>query len=345
MATYKARLQEDLDRWIADGLVPEASRQPILAGVAEPRRLEASQALAAIGGLLLGAAVIAFIAANWGGIPRLVRFGLVITLFLAACGAGAWSGERRPLARNILMMLASLIYAAAIGLTGQIFDLTGDPVAALRSAGLAGMVLALAGRSSGAAVAALFFLAAGDISGRLDEGGPPWLIFAAPVGIALAHAWRSKPLAHAAALAVPAAIALALIWLRLDWRYNLQIVAAAAVLALLAAGARRHSAGVVYGWSVWAALAFLAAAGLDDRTYPALLHRIPWLIVSGGVVALGLQDRKSAVTAAGVVSMAVAMGAILFDLGLGLMAAAGVFAAVALLALAGGFLMRRRARA
>lgn len=351
MATYKARLREDLDGWIADGLVPAGSREAILARVAEPRRLEASQALAAVGGLLLGVAVIAFVAANWNGIPRLPRFGLVLGLFLGVCAGGAWAGDRRPLARNILMLVASLVFAAAIGLTGQIFDITGDPVAALRGAGLAAFLLAFAGRSSGAAVAGLVFLGIGD-TGILDhERGPSWLILAAPAALVLAHRWRSKPLAHAAAIAIPVAVALLLGWLKLDWRYNLQILAGATALALLAAGARRHADGddpvaaVVYGWSVWGALGFFAAVGFDDRTYPALLHRVPWLAISGAVVALGLNDRKPAVTAAGVVSMAAAMAVILNDLGMGLMAAAGVFAAVAVAALAGGFLLRRRARA
>jgi hypothetical protein len=351
MASYKARLRDDLEAWIAEGLVPAASREAILARVAEPRRLEASQALAAVGGLLLGVAVIAFVAANWNGIPRIPRFGLILTLFLAACAGGAWAGEGRPVARNIAMLVASLVFAAAIGLTGQIFDLTGDPVAALRGAGLAAFLLALAGRSSGAAVAGLVFLALGDTSWFNGERGPSWLILAAPTALVLAQRWRSKPLAHGAAIALPIAVALLLGWLHLAWPYNLQILAGAVALALLAAGARRHAdgdeaiAGIVYGWSVWAALVFFAAVGFDDRTYPALLHRVPWLALSGAVVALGLNDRKPAVTAAGVVSMAAAMAVILNDLGMGLMAAAGVFAAVAVAALVGGFLLGRRTKA
>ena len=41
--------------------------------------------------LLLGAAAIAFVAANWGAIPRLPRFGLILGLFLAVSGAAAWA--------------------------------------------------------------------------------------------------------------------------------------------------------------------------------------------------------------------------------------------------------------
>jgi hypothetical protein len=350
MAGYKVKLTEDLDRWIAEGLVSAASRDPILASVAEPRRLEASAALASVGGLLLGAAVIAFVAANWSGIPRLGRFGLILGLFLATCGGAAWMGERRPLARNILLLVAALIYAAAIGLTGQIFDIAGDPRAALHGAGLAAILLALAGRSSGAAIAALAFLALGDGEFNVIREGapPPWLTLAAPLGVALGWAWRSKPLAHAASLALAAAGILLLIWMKSDAPLNLDGFATAAVFALLAAGARYLDgrddpvAGVGYGWWTWAALGFFAAAGFGSHPPQMLAHRALWLALAGGIIALGLHDRRAAVTAAGVVSLAGAIAAILADLGLGLMTAAAVFAGVATAALAGGFLLRRR---
>ncbi|HEY9235743.1 MAG TPA: DUF2157 domain-containing protein, partial [Phenylobacterium sp.] len=139
MASYKARLTKDLDGWIAAGLTPVESREAILASVAEERRLDTASVLAAIGALLLGAAAIAFVAANWGAIPRLPRFALILGLFLAVIGAAGWTARtgRRPLATNILLAVAACIYAAAIGLTGQIFDIVGDPQRALRGAGLA----------------------------------------------------------------------------------------------------------------------------------------------------------------------------------------------------------------
>ena len=350
MANYKTRLTGDLDRWIAEGLVPPVSREPILAGVTEPKRLEASAALAAVGGLLLGAAVIAFVAANWSGIPRLARFGLVLSLFLTVSGGAAWAGERRPLARNVLLLVAALVYAAAIGLTGQIFDIAGDPRTALHAAGLAAILLALAGRSSGAAIAALGLLAIGDL--KLDfmgaEQPPPWLALAAPVGVGLAWAWRSRPLAHAASLAVVVAGLLLLTWRDLNAPLNLDAFGIGFALALLAAGARYLDsrddpmAGVAYGWWVWGALIFCAAGGFGPHPPAVLVHRPLWLAVAGGVIALGLHDRRSVVTAAGVVFMAGAIAAILADLGLGLMTAAAVFAVVALVALAGGFALRRR---
>ena len=86
-------------------------------------------------------------------------------------------------------------------------------------------------------------------------------------------------------------------------------------------------------------------AGFDEFKGGALIaHRAAWLLISGGVIALGMHDRQGMVTAAGVVSMIAAVCAILFDLGLGLMTAAGLFAVCALIALIAGGLTRRRAK-
>jgi uncharacterized membrane protein len=350
MASYRTRLEQDLEAWIAQGLVPASSRELILAGINEPKRPDAATALAVVGGLLAGVAVIAFVAANWNAIPRLPRFALILAIFLGVSGGAAWAARAsRPVLQNTLLAVAGLVYAAAIGLTGQIFDIAGDPQTALRGAGLAALLLALAGRSSGAALLALVFLGLSDFGSHAwRDNGLPWLVAAAPVGVGLAWAWRSKPLAHVAA----PAMALAVLRLLVDAGAPeaSTLLAAAAGFAVLAAAARaladrnEASAPTLHGWFVFAALAFLAAAGLGEHGFPAPVHRGLWLLVSGGVVALGLHDRRGLVTAIGVLSMIGAGCAILFDLGLGLMSAAGVFAVVAVLALAAGWALRRRAK-
>ncbi|WP_293405708.1 DUF2157 domain-containing protein [Phenylobacterium sp.] len=349
MASYKARLTKDLDEWIAAGLVPAAHRGAILDRVSDGRRIDASAALAVIGGLLLGAAAIAFVAANWGAIPRLPRFGLIVGLFLAMAGGGAWAARSgRPLLSNTLLAVAALVYAAAIGLTGQIFDIAGDPQRALRSAGLAAALLTIAGRSSAAGVVALALFGFGEFAGRFDGGESRWLIFAAPVGMGLAWLWNSKPLAHASALALIVGLVAAIAQFE-RWGAT-SLLASAAVLALLAGGARqlgeRRTALIFLLWFVWGALVFYGVAGFDEFKGGALIaHRAAWLILSGGVIALGMHDRQGMVTAAGVVSMIAAVCTILFDLGLGLMTAAGLFAVCALIALIAGGLTRRRIKA
>lgn len=346
MASYKTRLGQDLDRWIAQGLVAPSSRGPILAGVEEPRRVDAATAFAVVGALLAGAAVIAFVAANWNGMARIVRFGLVLAGFLAAAGGAAWAAKMaRPVLTNSLLAVAALIYAAAIGLSGQIFDIAGDPQTALRGAGVAAFVLALAGGSSGAAIVALALIGLGDMAG--GDGGAAdhirWSAFAAPIGLAFAWFWRSRPLAHAAGLAVLVA------WITLPGeRDSWRMLLTAVVFVLLAGLARwrrdEPTSTDLLGWFAAAALIAFALAGaeLGELT---ILHRGALLLLSAGVVAWGRHDRHDLVTAVGVIGMLGAVSLILFDLGLGLMTAAGVFGACALTALAAGLALRGRKRA
>jgi uncharacterized membrane protein len=348
MADYKTRLQRDLDGWIAAGLVPAESREPILDTVPDAPRVEASTALAVVGALLLGIAAIAFVAANWSEIPRIGRFALILGLFLGVAGGAAWAGRSgaRPVLTNTLLTVAALIYAAAIGLTGQIFDIAGDPQRALRGAGLAAGLLALAGRSSGAGIAALALVGLGDFAG---DDRSRWLVFAAPAGLALAWFWRSRPLAHAASLALIVGALAAISEWGLD-RDGRDFLIGAGVLAALA-GLARHAAArpeakIAFLWFVWGALLHFGLGGFGDHDQAfTAVHRAAWLALSAGVVALGAHDRQGVVTAAGVVSMAAAVCAILFDLGFGLMAAAGLFAACAVAALAVALVVRgRRAR-
>ena len=357
MASYKDRLRRDVDRWIGQGLVSAEKRDAILDSVPDPRRLDAATALAWVGGALLGVAVIAFVAANWDGIPRIARFSLLLLLFASAAGAGAWAAHKqRPLLCDIALTLAALIFAASIGLTGQIFDIVGSAQSAFYLAGIGGVALALAGRSVGAMIATLAFICLGDFNGDelFSNAGDaiPWLIVFAPIGIALSLRWNSSPLAHIAS----AGMLVALFWL--SARYDPHAVTtlliaigcgAAAFLARTYSQREQEHASVFYGWTAAGALLFSAMAGYADAWTGGvnwgLPHRILWLALSGATIALGRFDRHMMVTAAGVISIIIAVMALLSDLGLSLMTAAGVFFLCALAAIVGGLALRKKERA
>ena len=357
MAGYKERLTRDLDRWVGAGLVSADQRAALLADVPDSRRLDAASALVWVGGVLAGMALIAFVAANWDGLPRLARFAMVLGVFAATGGGAAWSASAgRPNLANGLLTFAAVSFAAAIGLTGQIFDLTGEPRTALLASGVVAAALALAGGSSGAAVAALVFIGAADWLYPLDifDFGqtargfpePPWLLLAAPLAALFAVRWRSAALAHAASVAaLSAAIGLAA-----RWRASpLELLGIAVVLAGLAAAARwwrgalAGAGGVFEGWLAWGAMGFFVIAGFGPSASAwRIPHRIVWLLIAGGLIALGRNDRRAAITTLGVLSLIGAISALLVDLGLSLLAAAGVFLLAAILAAVAGLILRRR---
>jgi uncharacterized membrane protein len=358
MAAYKERVARDLDRWIAAGHVSADKRAVILASLPDTRRLDAATTLAWVGGLLLGIAIIAFVAANWDALPKLAQFALLLGFFLGLAVFGAWASHKeRPVVSNIALMIASLVFAASIGLTGQIFDIASDPRAAAYGAGLAAFALALAGRSTGAATAGLIFIALGDFTDQpwfsgLDSDAP-WMLFAAPLGAYLALRWGSAPLAHVAALAIIYCFG----WFaaRIEEEASVLLFLSIAMGAM-AGAARwlriqgREFAGVFYGWFAWGALVFFAIAGYlpwfgkEGSDAAGIAHRVVWLGASGAVLALGRYDSHTLVSTIGVLSMIGAICALLNDLGLDLRAAAGVFLLCAVAALIGGLVLRQRAK-
>jgi uncharacterized membrane protein len=354
---YRERVQADLDRWIAAGLVPAENRSAILDTLPATRRLDAATALAWVGGVLFAVAVVAFVAANWDAIPRLGRFALVMAAFLGFAGAGALATHRgRETLANIALTIAALIFAAAIGLTGQIFDIAGDPRAASYGAGAAALALALAGRASGPMVAALFFIAMGDFTDRrfldidLDEGAP-WLLLAAPLGVYLAVRWSSSALAHASGLALIACGVWFAVRIEADGPALFALALTLGAVAAFARRLRRREGAfgdVFYGWFAAGALCFLAISGYlnwFDATPDFALgigHRVVWLLASVCVIALGRFDRHALVTTSGVLSLIIAIFALLDDLELDLLASALVFLFCAIVAAIGGWLMRER---
>ena len=351
MASYRERLTQDLDRWISVGLVAGENRGAILATLSAERRLDAATVLGILGGLLAGVAAIAFVAANWSDIPRLVRFVMILTLFLGAASGAAWASQRgRPIASQVLLCVAALVFAAAIGLTGQIFDLAGEPQAALRGAGLAAILLGLAGRSPWALALGLIFIGLGDMAqphrfGGESTGGD-WLVIAAPLGALTALVWRSQALAHVAGLACLLAVVMLDNALRQE--AGELFFFAAVGLGLAAAGTRAvrfrfgGPAVVLYGWFVAGALLWFGISGVSDEPN-RVIHGLIWMLLSIGVIVVGRHDRHSMVTATGVLGLLASGAFLLFSLGVGLMTSAAVFGTVASGVLIAAFVIRRGA--
>jgi len=405
VAGYKDRLTRDLDAWIASDLVPASSRSAILSTIADPKRADAATALAYVGVALLGLAMIAFVAANWNGIPRIGRYGLVSLTFLAAALGAAWATSRGAVnTANALLTFAALVFAADIGLTGQIFDLSGDPQTALYGAAAAAALIGLAGRSTGAILVALVLASLGDLESTTWTN--PGVVAAGALAVVgLAFWWRSAALAHGAGVALILGAAEALT--RVDaphhpplWMFTLGAAGAFALLAGMARAMRTPLTRIFYGWLVLGALVFLAWNSFDSGVWPQVgnlgliaasiavillgrrdryfaLQLVGWLAfwfgacvigfeigvdehfkdawrfgdrllcVAGAsaMIGLGRHDRSGWLVGLGVLAMLGTVSMIFADFGLSLMAAAGVFAVSAVIALVVGLALRRRAPA
>jgi uncharacterized membrane protein len=125
---YRQRLEEDLTRWHAEGLIPSASVQairghlpPISPGIT------VATMIGIVGGLLIAAAFLAFVAANWIEIARPARFAILIAGIAGAYGLGAWFDRtNRDYLADLSVGVGSIVFGAAIALVGQMYHLGDD---------------------------------------------------------------------------------------------------------------------------------------------------------------------------------------------------------------------------
>jgi uncharacterized membrane protein len=134
MAGYSSRVKMDIARWSAEGLI-DARTADVLAKDIEAngrRSLSFGPILAMMAALLLGAAVLIFVAANWEAFPRLARVGALCAVIFAFYVGGALLKVRaHPAIGEALWIVAAAAFGAGIALVGQMYHLTGDESSAV----------------------------------------------------------------------------------------------------------------------------------------------------------------------------------------------------------------------
>ena len=202
---YRQRLEADLVKWVADGVISGDAAQSIRSarfGEEAASRLPAIFAM--LGALMLAASVSAFVAANWQEIPRLVRLVGILAL-IAACFPIAMQLARRamPWGDDAAVTFATLCFGAGVALVGQMYHLPGDwPAGAMLVAIGAVIAAALTGKSGPLVIA--FAAMTAWSCGRFDDA--QWrdihwqflLLFVPAFGLGLGR--ENRLIAHAAAI-------------------------------------------------------------------------------------------------------------------------------------------------
>ncbi len=186
-AAYHRRLSADIVRWESQGRLsaPAASELRTALGP-PPRGWSAAGLMAVIGALLLAGALISFVAANWNGVPRLARLGLLLALIASLFGAGGYARLReQDRIAEICTFLGTIAFGGAVALVGQMYHLPRDFAGgfALWTAGAlaAGLLTNAAGALAIATVASVFWTWA--VTQELGQGPhlaylPVWLLLA-----------------------------------------------------------------------------------------------------------------------------------------------------------------------
>jgi uncharacterized membrane protein len=160
---FPGAVRKDIDRWVTKGLIDTRTAGRLRAELNEAGGFGLGGVLGVLGGLLLGAAIITLVAANWEAIPRLVRVLSLIGLIWAFWLAGAWrerSGD--AVFSQVSYLLATITFGAAIALIGQMYHLSGDTSSAALVWTLGNLVAAALTRSpvvtAAAAGTAIFYM-------------------------------------------------------------------------------------------------------------------------------------------------------------------------------------------
>jgi MFS family permease len=122
-----ASLEKQLERWLSSGVLDAGTAERIRAfeqSQISSERLRWPVLLAlALGGVLLCAGVLLFVAAHWDELSPAWRFSLVLLLAAAFPVAGAFTSERFPALSITFYTIGTVCVGAGIFLAAQIFNL------------------------------------------------------------------------------------------------------------------------------------------------------------------------------------------------------------------------------
>jgi uncharacterized membrane protein len=316
---YRQRLEADLARWEADGVITPA----VLAAIRSALPPLASDinipvVVAIVGGLLIAAAFLAFVAAHWTEFARLLRFAILVAGIVGANGLAAWFARAgRSLLADLCASVGSIIFGAGIVLIGQMYHLGEDFAGGMLLWAGGALAAAALTNSRGALAVALAAASVWSAMRVFDTHDVPHLPFVALWLIAggLALAWNSRMAAHLVALAaLPWWIVAALQPNLDDFQSSFVLADGAALLfgggLALAAAPWRSALCVGAVLSTYGALSLAGVAVLEVASYDLLrIHagaasQPPWAIscgVAGAIFALGAAatTRRAGVAFAG----------------------------------------------
>ena len=156
-SAYRQRLDADLARWQADRVITAATVDAIRAALPPaPKSINIPTVIGILGGLLIAAAFLAFVAANWTAIARPARFLVLLAGIAGAYGLGAWfDRSNRPYLADISATIGSIVFGASIALVGQMYHLSDDFAGGLMLWALGALIAAALTGSRGALAVAL----------------------------------------------------------------------------------------------------------------------------------------------------------------------------------------------
>lgn len=129
---YRGRLKKDFDLWVAKGLLPAATAEALMQEYdARPHSFTVGRVLMMLAAVLIAAAILLFVAANWEGMERTLRVGLLLAALWAFHGAAAYTAIKGSnYLPGIFLVLGTATFGASIALIAQMYHISGDGLSA-----------------------------------------------------------------------------------------------------------------------------------------------------------------------------------------------------------------------
>ncbi len=204
--TYRQRLDADLARWEADGVIAPAVAASIRNALPPlPAGINIAMVVGIVGGLLIAAAFLAFVAAHWMEIARLLRFAILLAGMVVTGALGAWFATTgRNVLADLCASIGAIIFGAGIALVGQMYHLGEDFAGGMLLWSVGAFAAAVLTGSRGALAVGLVSAGIWTCMRTYDAPDVLHLPFVAVwlVAAGLAFAWNSRVAAHLVALAL-----------------------------------------------------------------------------------------------------------------------------------------------
>ncbi|MEH7304150.1 DUF2157 domain-containing protein [Neobacillus drentensis] len=110
-------------KYLEDSEILPAGKAHEIEAIYEVQKLSFTKTLLYVGTILIGAGVLSFIASNWGEIGKIVKFLIIIALYIACNLAGYKMDKNFPKTSKSLYYLGCLVFGAGIFLVEQMFHL------------------------------------------------------------------------------------------------------------------------------------------------------------------------------------------------------------------------------
>ncbi|MGL4397940.1 MAG: DUF2157 domain-containing protein [Hyphomicrobium sp.] len=205
MLGYHRRLERDLKRWQDLGLIDSALAGRLSADAARAGTgFALAPILAILASVLLGFAVISFVAAHWTELSRLTRLAVLIgSMGIAYAVAGMFYARAHAKFADAAVLLAVAVFGASIMLISQMFHIDGHAPDAVLVWWIGAFATGIVLRSNPALAFAMVLVAVWAMMETSITGDVHWPFLIGWALIAAAFAWqRWAPGVHIAGLAL-----------------------------------------------------------------------------------------------------------------------------------------------